>query len=83
VSSFDLSRGTRRRAVKGGTNICPWCDQERVPGSSFCREHKRDYQRKWSRDRALELRALRAIHNLAAIGNHKMQENENNTPTTP
>lgn len=51
----------RRRRIKGGTNLCPWCDQARVRGSSFCLEHKREYSRDWHRERTKELKKYRAM----------------------
>lgn len=62
MSSDELSRETHRRLpIEGGTWICSRCNDDRVPGSAYCRKHKNEYQRDWSGKNSRELKRLREL----------------------
>lgn len=64
-----LSRETiRSRPVPGGKKTCARCDVARLPGSSYCRTHKQEWDRSWRKRRTEELRQLRAEKRAAETG---------------
>jgi hypothetical protein len=67
VNPDGLSRETRQRRlpINGGTWICSRCDQRRVPGSAYCREHKNEVQREWDRKKTDEVK--RALERLKSL----------------
>lgn len=53
---FPSRESKRRKPVKGGGKLCAHCDENREPGSSYCPEHRREYQRGYMRDWRLKQR---------------------------
>ena len=62
-SSCEISCETRRRAkpVRGGKTSCCHCEKPRAPSSSYCAEHRNEYQKAWARNRAVEFNQLRTM----------------------
>lgn len=63
TDSRKLSRETnqRRAPIEGGTWLCSRCNERRVSGSAYCREHRNEYQREWRAKCSRELKRLREM----------------------
>lgn len=56
----NVSCGTARVRQRRGTTKCPHCDEPRVAGHAYCREHRAQYQKEWRKKQRDELQRIRA-----------------------
>lgn len=84
MSSDELSRATRSRAVKGGKTTCSRCDASRAPGSAYCPTHRNAYQSDWRKANTIKLRELKEFKRKHALQNARdVQDSVAVRPSAP
>jgi hypothetical protein len=52
--------GSTRQRARRGTTKCPHCDQPRLEGHAYCRQHHAAYQKAWRAKERARIKALEA-----------------------